>query len=128
MWAEGGTEITELTITRGHDIIGAKIKLANNFFRRFIGLMLKKELLPGEGLLLQNCRQIHTFFMRMEIDAVFLDGDNRIAALIPNMARGNISPYIKKARHVLELPKGTIERYGLEREMSLNITESKETY
>lgn len=77
---------------------------------------------------MHNCRQIHTFFMRIKIDAVFLDGDQKIVALIPRMSPGKASPYIKKARHVLELPEGTIERHGLEREMSLNIVESRETY
>ena len=50
-----------------------KIKIANNFFKRFLGLMGKKKLPGGEGLLIAPCKSIHMCFMRFSIDAIFID-------------------------------------------------------
>lgn len=86
--------------------------------------MRKKDLPPGEGLLLTRCRQIHTFFMLIAIDVVFIDKNGMIVELFSGMPPGKISPYVKKACQVLELPEGTILNYSLEREMILKIAES----
>lgn len=50
-----------------------KIILADTFFKRFRGLMLKKDF--KSGLLFKNLADssIHTCFMRFEIDVYFID-------------------------------------------------------
>jgi len=55
------------------DVLGVKAERAEGFFARAKGLIGRKGLERGTGLLIPKCNCIHTFFMRFPIDAVFLD-------------------------------------------------------
>lgn len=57
-------------------LIGNKvfaITVADSFFSRLLGLMGKKEMKDNQALLITKCNSIHTFFMRFNMDAVFVD-------------------------------------------------------
>ena len=57
-------------------LIGNKvfaITVADSFFSRLLGLMGKKEMKDNRALLITKCNSIHTFFMRFNMDAVFVD-------------------------------------------------------
>ena len=60
------------------EILGFRAKVARTFPERARGLIGTKALAPGEGLLIEKCNAIHTFFMSFPIDAYFLDGENRV--------------------------------------------------
>lgn len=60
------------------EILGFRAKVARAFPERVRGLIGTKSLAPGEGLLIEKCNAIHTFFMSFPIDAYFLDGENRV--------------------------------------------------
>jgi uncharacterized protein len=81
-------------------------------FTRMRGLLGRKSLPSGQGILLRPAASIHTFFMRFSIDAVFLDEELRVvqiaADLRPWRAAGK-----RGARAVLELPAGECARRGL---------------
>ena len=85
--------------------IADRVALADRFLTRFRGLMLRRALAPGEGLLLKNCSTIHCCFMRFPIDAVYLDRRMRVVAVetVKPWRLGGIFP---GARHVLELEAG----------------------
>jgi uncharacterized membrane protein (UPF0127 family) len=53
------------------------------------------------------------FWMRYAIDVVFLDGEQRVVAVVENLPPRAISPKVAIATSVLELPVGTIARTGL---------------
>src|SRR3989454_7498637 len=53
------------------------------------------------------------FGMRYAVDAVFLDARQRVVRALPNFAPGRVSPHVRDAESVLELPAGTVERAGL---------------
>jgi uncharacterized protein len=53
------------------------------------------------------------FGMRYAIDVAFLDDAHRVVAVVSRLAPGRISPKVRDATSVLELPAGTIERAGL---------------
>ena len=88
-----------------HPVAG-RVAVADNFFTRFKGLMLRRALAPGEGLLLKNCSAIHCCFMRFPIDAVYLDGSMQVVAVetVKPWRLGGVFP---GAKHVLELEAGT---------------------
>ena len=67
-----------------HRII-EKVKVAKSFKDRLIGLMFAKSLGEYNGLLISPCRSIHTFFMRMSIDVIFLDKNYKIIKIIRRM-------------------------------------------
>lgn len=86
-------------------ILADKVCIADNFMKRFLGLMGKKSLGYGEGLLLLNSPSIHCFFMRMPIDVIYLSKDLKVLG-IETLRPWNIGKYIKKTRHILELKEG----------------------
>lgn len=60
------------------EIIDIKIEYADTFFKRFKGLMLKKDIDFGVVFANLSGSSIHTMFMRFEIDVYFLDENNVI--------------------------------------------------
>ena len=44
-----------------------------------MGLLGRSELAEGEGLWIQPCNSIHTWFMRFPIDAIFFDKTGKVA-------------------------------------------------
>ena len=60
------------------EIIDIKIEYADTFFKRFKGLMLKKDIDFGVVFTNLSGSSIHTMFMRFEIDIYFLDENNVI--------------------------------------------------
>jgi uncharacterized membrane protein (UPF0127 family) len=76
------------------------------------GLLGRRGLQQGEGLLLQPAGSIHTFFMRFPIDVVFLDGDRRVMRVVPDVQPWRTAA-VRKARFVLELAAGEAARVGM---------------
>ena len=90
-------------------VLSGDCKAADTFFSRFMGLMGKKELKPGAGLLISPCNSIHMFFMRFPIDAVFLDRAGKVVYIVEGIKPWRLSPIVRKAHSVLELPAGTVK-------------------
>jgi uncharacterized protein len=84
-------------------LVADRVKLADTFIKRFFGLMFKKQLAHGEGLYITPCQQIHTHFMKFNIDVIFLDTQMKVLHVERNMKPWEISKYYKAASGVLEL-------------------------
>jgi len=85
-----------------------EIKTAHTFKLRLFGLMGQKEI--KYGLLLPNCRVIHTFFMRANIDILVINEQNKITAIKKNLKPFRIY-HVKKTGYsvnILELPAKSI--------------------
>lgn len=93
--------------TRGSVLVTAG-HLADNPIRRIIGLLRHTGLNAGDGLLIQPCNSIHSFFMKFRFDAVFLSRDGEVLHLIEDMAPWRISKMVFRGHSVLELPSGVI--------------------
>lgn len=93
-------------------IICARCSIASRPLRRMRGLLGRRELPAGEGVLLSPGSSVHTFFMRFPIDVVFLDEELVVVGIAPEVTpwrtRGR-----RGARHILELHAGEAERAGL---------------
>lgn len=85
-----------------------KINKKNNFFGRLKGYMFEFEPIK-EGLLLENCRSIHTFFMYQKIDVIMTDKNNKIIKLYKNLDTEKIIWPKKNVSKVFELPNNSIE-------------------
>jgi uncharacterized protein len=86
--------------------------VADSPVTRMKGLLGRKELKPGEGILLRPASSIHTFFMRFPIDAVFLDDGLRVVGISDDVRPWRAAA--KRGAHsVLELPAGESARRGL---------------
>lgn len=84
-----------------------KIKEAKSFKDRLLGLMFKKNI--NYGLLFENCRSIHTFFMKEEIDILATDKNNRIIKMYKSVKPWRIIIAPKKTYNIYELPKKTLK-------------------
>jgi hypothetical protein len=91
--------------------INYPVRTANTFISRFLGLMGKRKV--EYGLLLIPCKSIHTFFMRIPIDVVYLDASLTILDITRGMKPWKTGKYYGKARGVLELPAGVADRLQL---------------
>lgn len=94
-------------------VVAQQLRPAHTHWTRFRGLLGTRSLDEGHGLWIKPCTQVHMFFMKYAIDLVFLDDNHRVVRLIESLAPGEISPKVKEAESVLELPVGTIARAGL---------------
>jgi uncharacterized membrane protein (UPF0127 family) len=92
----------------GKGTIATDVAVADGMWSRFMGLMGTRELPAGHGLCLKPCSQIHMFFMRFPIDAVFIDGDGRVVRCYPELKPWRVTRIVSKAKACLELPAGSI--------------------
>jgi len=67
-----------------------QLDIADTFGRRAIGLIGRGRLDAGQGLLIQPCRMIHTFFMRFTLDLIFLDRTQHVVKVVRNTKPGRI--------------------------------------
>jgi uncharacterized membrane protein (UPF0127 family) len=82
------------------------------------GLLGRRDLPRGEGILLRPAASIHTFFMRFPIDVVFLSDAGVVLGIAAAVRPWRIA-LCKGARSALELTAGESERRGLEVGQSL---------
>jgi uncharacterized membrane protein (UPF0127 family) len=94
-------------------VVCERCVLADSPLRRMRGLLGRKNLDSGHGILIRPAPAIHTWFMRFAIDAVFLDRDLSVLSVRPELRPWRMAGQ-RGARAVLELPAGEAERRGIE--------------
>lgn len=95
-----------------HDIL-RHVERADSFYTRFRGLLGRSALSSDTGLLITPCSSVHTLGMRFPIGVIFLDDSYTICRLLPSMAPGRLSPWVPRAKRVLEVNPELLERYAL---------------
>ena len=99
-------------------VVCDKCGIANNIFTRVRGLLGRKSLEVGEGLLIVPCPSIHMFGMKFSLDVVFLTQENIVTDFVENIEPGKL--YVAqnnfgKAYAALEISPGVIAGTGLQR-------------
>lgn len=89
-----------------------RVEHAVSPWQRMVGLIGRSRL-EAEGMLFDRCNSIHTFFMRMPIDVVFLDEERRVVRAVEDVRPWRPFVGCAGAASVLELPAGEIERRGI---------------
>jgi len=88
-----------------------EIYIADTPVQRFMGYMLRKK--PHhEGILLKPCNSIHTFFMKFDIDVLFVNEQNQIIKKINGLKPGKIVMPVKGAVFVIEAKAGLLKKCG----------------
>lgn len=100
-------ERTILNATRA-TVVGTRIAVADSFLMRFIGLLGRRDMESGSGLLIRPSSGVHTFGMLFPIDVVALDSQMRVLAVWIELLPWRISGVSWHTRQILELPPGTI--------------------
>jgi len=88
-----------------------RLRVADTFRLRLLGLHAGGVLAHDEGLVLMPCGSIHTFFLREPIDVVFLDGQGRLCRIISALPPWRTAS-ARGARMVVELPAGYCTRHS----------------
>lgn len=99
----------------------ASVWHATGYFARLRGL-LGRTIEPEGGMLLTPCNAIHMIGMRYAIDAVYLDKQGYVLRADKAVKPGRICAIQRGARHVLELPEGSINRHSIQLGDRLEVT------
>ena len=102
----------ETVTTSGGAVVCDNCLIAESAWLRTKGLLGRRELPAGEGILLRPASSIHMAFMRFPIDAVFLAKDLTVLKVVRDLAPWRLAAKFR-ANCVLELPAGTCERHGV---------------
>jgi uncharacterized protein len=83
--------------------------LADTLWRRLRGLIGHGRLDAGEGIVLRPSWTVHTFFLGFPIDVVFVNADQLVMKVVPNLRPWTWAT-CRGARDVVELRAGECER------------------
>jgi uncharacterized protein len=86
--------------------------LAETALTRMKGLLGRRSLPPGEGILLKPASSVHMAFMRFAIDAVFVDTDMRVVKVAADLKPWRMAG-ARGAKSCLEIAAGEAARRGL---------------
>lgn len=88
------------------ETLAERAGVAETLLARFIGLQGKQALPEGGGLVLLPNNSIHTLFMRMPIDVVFVSQAGKVVRVGHGLRSWRIGPIVPKALYCVELPAG----------------------
>lgn len=95
------------------ELLIESLELAESFFARGKGLLGRKELASQAGLWIKPCNNIHTFFMKFNIDCVFVNKTLKVEKVVANIKPCRIVGPFWKSTSVFELPAGTIDKFKI---------------
>ncbi|MGH7736806.1 MAG: DUF192 domain-containing protein [Candidatus Tyrphobacter sp.] len=95
---------------------------ARSWRARTLGLIGRTKLGARDGMLFERCAGIHTFFMRVPIDVVFLDAQHRVVRAVRCVPPWRPLVACRGARAVVELAAGTIDRRRIDDGVRLKLT------
>jgi uncharacterized membrane protein (UPF0127 family) len=102
-----------IVLARDNDVVCNRCEIADGVLTRMRGLLGRRGLPRGHGLLIEPTWSIHTWFMRFPIDVVFLDRELTVLKIRTYMRPWRTAARLR-SRSVLELAAGECERLRLE--------------
>jgi len=95
-------------------ILAQNVEVADTFWRRFRGLMLRRKFPRGSALLFKLSRPgrygVHMLFVKFPIDLLYLNENFVVVDICRNLKPWRIHRPKVKASYIVELPAGTISR------------------
>jgi uncharacterized membrane protein (UPF0127 family) len=107
---ETDPEYTVINETRNRTVAN-RVRLASTSATRRKGLLGVSYLDENSGLWIVPCEAVHTFWMRIPIDTVFLDRNGHIKKIRANLKAWRLALDLR-AHSVLELAAGVLEKSG----------------
>ena len=108
--------------------LATKVRIADNFITRLVGLLKRTQLGPEEALWLMPSKGIHTIGMKFPIDVIFLNKEFYVLGLISGMHPYRVSGVHMRGYSVVELPTGTIRKSRTEigDQLEISLAETSE--
>jgi uncharacterized membrane protein (UPF0127 family) len=106
-------------VSKNNAEIAANVTLATTFMAKAFGLMGRKELPLGEGLLFKGskampCNSIQTTFMRFPLDILFLDPDMKVKSVMRHVKPWRVTWPVSGAVNAIEMTSGTLNGKSIE--------------
>ena len=95
-------------------VVCERCLLAETPLARMRGLLGRRGLDSGDGLLLRPAPSVHTFFMRFPIDVVFLNSHGEVLRVVADLRPWRVAG-ARGAKAVVELAAGEAARRGIRR-------------
>jgi uncharacterized membrane protein (UPF0127 family) len=92
--------------SRTGERLGTQIGIARSFWSRLIGMAGQRYVPLGAGLYLPDCRAVHTHFMRLSLDLVYLDGSGCVLAVRRSVPPWRAPGPVQGTVDLLEVPSG----------------------
>jgi uncharacterized protein len=102
--------VTVRNTSRDADI--ARADWRGSLFGRARGLLGRKNLPAGDGIVIWPCSSVHMFFMRFALDVIYIDREYRVVKTVSRLKPFRVSFGGRGAHAAIELPEGTVERSG----------------
>ena len=99
-------------LLNGSELVG-RLLLATGMGQRMRGLLGRSDLPVGVGMWLSPCPSIHMLGMRFAIDVIFLDRQQRVGALRPNVKPGQLARGGRGAHSAVEVASGWLDLAAL---------------
>jgi uncharacterized membrane protein (UPF0127 family) len=104
-------------------VLANSLSVPRTFIGRGIGLMFRRELPEGHGMLIDPCNGIHMLFMRFPIDAVFMDRRDRVVKVYRRLRPWiGVVWMVWGAHKVVELRAGSVDGLPLTKGYPLALT------
>lgn len=94
--------------------VATSVRRADTFRSRLVGLLGRASLGEGEGLWIEPCDSIHTFFMRFSIDVAFVDRRGTVLRRLDAVPPWRATRLHPRAAACVELAAGTLAKAGVE--------------
>ena len=101
----------QIVNSRTGEIVAEDALLAEQPLVRMKGLLGRASLPPGEAIILRPASSIHMMFMRFAIDVIYLDRNDMIVKLVPNLKPWRFSA-ARGAHTVIEMASD--ETHGID--------------
>ena len=88
-------------------VLSERAEVADTFISRFFGLMGRRPLAPGSGLILQPGGAVHNFFVFQTIDVLHLAEGGRVTHVVEGLRPWRLGPLRVGSSATVELPPGT---------------------
>lgn len=99
-------------------VVADRVRWARSPAERARGL-LGAPLGPGEALVIEPARQVHTFGMRYAIDVCFCDRAWRVLHVVGPMRPRRITRWVFRARYAVEVAAGALDGVAAGDQLSL---------
>jgi uncharacterized membrane protein (UPF0127 family) len=88
--------------------------LADGAWSRTRGLLGRRALPRGDGLVIRPCSMIHTLFMRFAIDVLFVDRTGTVVSTVDTLQPFRLAWGGWRAAQAIELPAGALREAGVQ--------------
>jgi uncharacterized membrane protein (UPF0127 family) len=88
-------------------VVADQVEIADTFWRRGKGLIGRRALPEGCGLVIRPCGSIHMFFMSIPLDILHIDKQDRVVKVLHGIKPWRLGPIVPSSKWVVELPAGT---------------------